>query len=59
MKIPSKGEKGHNPDHPLFRKNTYDPKDPDEIVRENLRVAKLRAYLRHMDKVWGKGWSDV
>lgn len=42
-----------NPDHPLNRKNTYDPNDPDEICRKELRRGLNAAYFRHLDRVWG------
>jgi hypothetical protein len=47
-----------NKDHPLNRRNTYNPKDPDEICIQALQRAYNRAYIQKMDKDWGEGWRD-
>ena len=47
-----------NPEHPLNRRSTYDPKEPKNIVCEANRRLQNQIALEAMDKAWGPGWRN-
>ena len=53
----SNGREYENMDHPLNRKSTYDREQHHfEWV---MRTAINQAHIRYLDRIWGKGWSDI